>query len=116
MLFAVCCCLPAPAAGILNVSAKDGSSGRSNKITITNERGRLSQKEIERMVREAEEHADADRLAHDRVNALNGLEQTCYSTWNNLDQNDLKQILCAATPSHPYKLVDAVVRRRVHQN
>eukprot|EP01050_Picozoa_sp_SAG11_P034530 SAG11_NODE_12244_length_713_cov_1.828990_2_plen_61_part_00 len=43
--------------GILNVSAKDSSTGRSNKITITNEKGRLSEKDIERMLKDAEQFA-----------------------------------------------------------
>jgi molecular chaperone DnaK (HSP70) len=46
--------------GILNVSAEDKTTGQKNKITITNDKGRLSQDEIERMVSEAEEFADAD--------------------------------------------------------
>ncbi|KAK4718501.1 hypothetical protein R3W88_016839 [Solanum pinnatisectum] len=49
--------------GILNVKAEDKDSGKSEKITITNGKGRLSQEEIERMVKEAEEFAEEDKLA-----------------------------------------------------
>ena len=50
----------ASANGILNVSAQDKSTGKANQITITNEKGRLSQSEIDRMVQEAEKYASED--------------------------------------------------------
>merc|ERR1711927_32448 len=68
--------------GILNVGAEDKGSGKSEKITITNDSGRLSPEEIERMVQEAEEFAEEDKLEKDRIDAKNDLE-----TWlfNNKD-------------------------------
>merc|ERR1712039_448207 len=48
--------------GILNVSAQDEASGKTNQITITNEKGRLSQQEIDRMVQEAEKYKAEDEL------------------------------------------------------
>jgi heat shock protein 1/8 len=60
--------------GILNVSAEDKSTGKSEKIRITNEKGRLSKEEIERMVKEAEKYADEDSKQRDRVQARNELE------------------------------------------
>ena len=50
--------------GILNVSAQDKSTGKANQITITNEKGRLSQSEIDRMVQEAEKYASEDATAN----------------------------------------------------
>merc|ERR1712055_1155443 len=58
--------------GILNVSAVDKSTGKENKITITNDKGRLSKEEIERMVREAEKYKDEDEKQRDKIQAKNG--------------------------------------------
>lgn len=71
--------------GILQVSAQDKGTGKSEKITITAEKGRLSEEEIERMVREAEEFADEDKKVKDRIDARNGLESYCYNLKNQLD-------------------------------
>ncbi|KAG5896792.1 hypothetical protein JTB14_008368 [Gonioctena quinquepunctata] len=60
--------------GILNVSAKDTSSGNQRNITIKNDKGRLSQKEIDRMLAEAETYKDEDEQQRKRVAARNGLE------------------------------------------
>ena len=65
--------------GILNVSAKDQATGKSNQITISNEKGRLSKEDIERMVQEAEKNKDEDEALKAKVDARNGLEQYCYS-------------------------------------
>ena len=62
--------------GILNVSAQDKSTGKQNKITITNDKGRLSKDEIERMVEEAEKSRGEDEIQRDRVSAKNGLESS----------------------------------------
>merc|ERR1712017_26368 len=60
--------------GVLNVSAEDkGASGKKANITITNDKGRLSKDDIERMVREAEQFADEDAQAKERIDAKNGL-------------------------------------------
>jgi molecular chaperone DnaK (HSP70) len=64
--------------GIMTVAAEDKASGKSENITIKNEKGRLSQEEIDRMVKEAEMYAEQDRLAKERVDAKNALEQTIY--------------------------------------
>jgi L1 cell adhesion molecule like protein len=68
--------------GILNVSAQDKSTGKSNQITITNEKGRLSQSEIDRMVSEAEKYAAEDEANKKKIEAKNGLENYCYSMRN----------------------------------
>ncbi|XP_066969945.1 heat shock 70 kDa protein cognate 4-like [Macrobrachium rosenbergii] len=65
--------------GILNVSAVDKSTGKENKITITNDKGRLSKEEIEKMVNDAERYKEEDDKQRERVEAKNRLESMCYS-------------------------------------
>jgi len=65
--------------GILNVSALEKSTGKENKITITNDKGRLSQDEIERMVSEAEKYKAEDDANRNRIESKNGLENYCHS-------------------------------------
>ena len=72
-------CFDIDANGILNVSALEKSTGKENKITITNDKGRLSQDEIERMVAEGEKYKAEDDANKNRVEAKNGLENYCYS-------------------------------------
>lgn len=74
--------------GILNVEAADKGSGKSEKITITNEKGRLSQEEIDRMVEEAEQFAEEDRKAKERVDARNNLETYAYNMKNQVEDSD----------------------------
>merc|ERR1711909_241334 len=76
--------------GILNVSAQDKSTGKSNQITITNEKGRLSQAEIDRMVQEAEKYASEDSKLKEKVEAKNGLENYCFTMRNTLQEEKLK--------------------------
>ena len=70
--------------GILNVSAVEKSTGKSNKITITNDKGRLSQEEIDKMVREAELYKDQDEENKGKIEAKNSLENYLYSMRNNI--------------------------------
>merc|ERR1711898_87016 len=77
--------------GILNVSAQDKSTGKSNQITITNEKGRLSQAEIDRMVQEAEKYASEDSKLKEKVEAKNGLENYCFTMRNTLQEEKLKE-------------------------
>jgi len=76
--------------GILNVSAGDKTTGKSNKITITNEKGRLSKDEIERMVKEAEQFRQEDETQRKNVEARNELERYAYSVKSSLEREDLK--------------------------
>jgi len=71
--------------GILQVAAEDKGTGKSEKITITAEKGRLTPEQIEAMVKEAEENAEEDKKAADRVTSRNGLESYCYNLKNQLD-------------------------------
>merc|ERR1712185_379511 len=77
--------------GILNVSAQDKSTGKVNQITITNEKGRLSQADIDRMVSEAEKYAAEDEQNKKKIEAKNGLENYCYSMKNTLQEEKLKE-------------------------
>jgi L1 cell adhesion molecule like protein len=73
--------------GILNVNAADKTTGKSSKITITNDKGRLSKEEIERMLAEAEKYKAEDEEAAARVTAKNGLESYAYSLKNTISEN-----------------------------
>ncbi|XP_037931225.1 heat shock 70 kDa protein cognate 4 [Teleopsis dalmanni] len=64
--------------GILNVTAIEKSTGKENKITITNDKGRLSKEDIERMVNEAETYRNEDEKQRERINAKNALESYCF--------------------------------------
>merc|ERR1711937_1120297 len=74
--------------GILQVSAEDKGTGKSEKITITAEKGRLSEEEIERMVQEAEDYAEEDKKIKERIDARNGLESYLYNLKNTLDDDE----------------------------
>lgn len=76
--------------GILNVSAAEESSGISKKITITNDKGRMSKEEIEKKVAEAEKYADEDKKIVDRIEAKNSFEGMLYNSKNQLDNAELK--------------------------
>eukprot|EP00602_Paraphysomonas_sp_CaronLab_P006907 CAMPEP_0185023668 /NCGR_PEP_ID=MMETSP1103-20130426/6313_1 /TAXON_ID=36769 /ORGANISM="Paraphysomonas bandaiensis, Strain Caron Lab Isolate" /LENGTH=700 /DNA_ID=CAMNT_0027556363 /DNA_START=13 /DNA_END=2115 /DNA_ORIENTATION=+ len=71
--------------GILQVSAEDKASGKSDKVTIKSDKGRLGEDEIERMVKEAEEYAEEDRKSRERVEAKNQLEAYLYSARSSLE-------------------------------
>jgi heat shock protein 1/8 len=75
--------------GILNVSAVEKSTGKENKITITNDKGRLSKNDVERMVAEAEKFKAQDELQRKRIEAKNGLENYCFSLRNSLNEEKL---------------------------
>ncbi|CAH9065747.1 unnamed protein product [Cuscuta epithymum] len=74
--------------GIMNVRAKDKGTGKLEKITITNEKGRLSQEEIDRMVREAEEFAEEDKKLKEKIDARNSLETYVYNMKNQISDKD----------------------------
>jgi len=74
--------------GILQVGAEDKGTGKAEKITITAEKGRLTEEEIERMVREAEEFAEEDAKVKERVDKRNGLEGYAYNLRNTLNDEE----------------------------
>ena len=89
--------------GILNVGAEDKGTGKSEKITITNDKGRLSQEEIERMVEEAEEFAEEDRKIKERVDARNSLETYAYNMKNSVGTTTSWRINLRAKTSSQWK-------------
>lgn len=76
--------------GILNVSASDKSTGKEQKITITNDKGRLSAEEIERMVNEAEKYKAEDDKQKERISAKNGLESYAYNMKSTFEDDKIK--------------------------
>ena len=81
-------------------------AGKREKITITNDKGRLSQEEIERMVQEAEEFAEQDKAVKAKVDARNALETYCYNMkqtiedklGDKLDEDDKDKVGCLRLP------------------
>jgi heat shock protein 5 len=74
--------------GIVNVGAQDKGTGKEEKITITADKGRLSEEEIERMVREAEEFADEDKEMKEKIDARNALEGYAYNMKNQINDEE----------------------------
>jgi len=77
--------------GILNVSAVDKSTNKQSKITITNDQGRLSKEEIERMVNDADKFKAEDEKQKERIAAKNGLESYCFNMKSTMDDEKLKE-------------------------
>merc|ERR1719261_1220270 len=75
--------------GILNVSACEKSTGKEQKITITNDKGRMSAEEIERLVQEAERYKAEDEANRARVEAKNGLENYAFQIRNSINDEKL---------------------------
>ena len=83
--------------GILNVSAVEKSTNKTNKITITNDKSRLSKEDIERLVQEAEKNAADDKVRMEKVDARNQLETYLYNTRNTVREDKVKEQLGADT-------------------
>ncbi|CAI4430088.1 BBM_1a_G0015530.mRNA.1.CDS.1 [Saccharomyces cerevisiae] len=77
--------------GILNVSAVEKGTGKSNKITITNDKGRLSKEDIDKMVVEAEKFKAEDEQEAQRVQAKNQLESYAFTLKNSVSENNFKE-------------------------
>lgn len=73
---------------ILKVSAVDKGTGKSEKIVITNDKGRLSKEDIERMVKEAETFAEQDKKVKEKIDAKNSLENYVYSMKNTVEDKE----------------------------
>merc|ERR1712023_562197 len=82
--------------GVMNVSAKDKSTGKDSNITITNDKGRLSLDDIEWMVKEAEKYAAEDDAQKEKVEARNALENYSYSMRNSINDEKLRDKIDAA--------------------
>ncbi|KAJ1043277.1 hypothetical protein NDA11_001484 [Ustilago hordei] len=90
---------------ILNVSAAEKGTGKSEKITIRNDKGRLSSEQIEEMLKQAEQFAEEDKQALERTQAKNGLESYIYNIRNTTNEPQLKDKLEAADKEALEKIV-----------
>ncbi|KAK4720862.1 hypothetical protein R3W88_011095 [Solanum pinnatisectum] len=98
-------CFDIDANGILNVSAEDKTTGQKNKITITNDKGRLSKDEIEKMVQEAEKYKAEDEEHKKKVEAKNALENYAYNMRNTIKD---EKIASKLSPDEKKKIEDSV--------
>jgi len=96
--------------GILNVSAEDKKTGNKNKITITNDQGRLSKDEIEQMVKDAEKYAGEDKQHQERIQSKNSLESYAYSMKQTMDDEKVKDKIDAADKAKIVAKVDEVIK------
>uniref|UniRef100_A0AAZ3R0M7 Heat shock protein 70 n=1 Tax=Oncorhynchus tshawytscha TaxID=74940 RepID=A0AAZ3R0M7_ONCTS len=76
--------------GILNVSAVDKSTGKENKITITNDKGRLSKEDIERMVQDADKYKAEDDAQREKIAAKNSLESYAFNMKSSVEDDNMK--------------------------
>ena len=100
--------------GILNVSAIEKSTGKENKITITNEKGRLSQADVERMLAEADKFKAADEAAKKRIEAKNHLENYLFSLRNSLNEDKIAAALGADKAALEKTVTDAMQWLETH--
>jgi heat shock protein 1/8 len=76
--------------GIMNIEAQDKGSGKVQNITIKNDKGRLTQEDIERMVQEGEKFKEEDQLNKDKIEAKNKLDSLVYQTKGSIDNEEIK--------------------------
>ncbi|KAL8993049.1 MAG: hypothetical protein Q9188_007431 [Gyalolechia gomerana] len=95
--------------GIMNVSALEKGTGKTNKIVITNDKGRLSKEDIERMLAEAEKYKEEDEAEAARIGAKNGLESYAYSLKNTISDPKVDEKLSAEDKEKLKSETDAVV-------
>lgn len=95
--------------GILNVSAEDKTTGKKNKITITNDKGRLSKEDIERMVQEAEKYKEEDEAHTKKIEAKNSLENYAYSMRNTINEDGVKDKIDAADKESLEKAINDAI-------
>ncbi|KAL6589619.1 hsp71-like protein [Neocallimastix sp. 'constans'] len=95
--------------GILNVSALDKTTGKSNKITITNDKGRLSKEEIERMVNDAEKYKEEDAKVAERVASKNSLESYAYQLRNTLQDEKIASHIDGGDKDKLNKAIDETI-------
>uniref|UniRef100_A0A8C5R9W3 Heat shock 70 kDa protein n=1 Tax=Leptobrachium leishanense TaxID=445787 RepID=A0A8C5R9W3_9ANUR len=89
--------------GIMNVSAVDKSTGKENKITITNDKGRLSKEDIERMVQEADRYKTEDEAQREKITAKNSLESLAFNMKSTAEDEKLKDKI---SPEDKQKIID----------
>jgi len=79
--------------GIMNIEAKDKGSGKTQNITIKNDKGRLTSEDIERMVSEAEKYQDEDNLNKEKIESRNKLDALIYQTKSSVNNEEIKNKL-----------------------
>ena len=79
--------------GLLNVTAAEKSTGKEQKITITNDSGRLSKDEIEKMKEDADKYAEEDKIFKESIDARNGLENYCFSIKTTMEDEKFKSVI-----------------------
>jgi heat shock protein 1/8 len=92
--------------GIMNISAEDKASKKNQKITITNDKGRLSKNEIDKLVQEAERFKGEDEKIRQRIEAKNNLESTTYHMKNTMNEEQFKDKFTADEKSTLTSLVE----------
>ncbi|KAL6653534.1 hypothetical protein ACP70R_008458 [Stipagrostis hirtigluma subsp. patula] len=103
-------CFDIDANGILNVSAEDKTTGQKNKITITNDKGRLSKEEIEKMVQDAEKYKSEDEEHKKKVEAKNALENYAYNMRNTIKDEKIASKLDAADKKKIEDAIDGAIQ------
>merc|ERR1711963_531138 len=96
--------------GILNVSAVEKGSGKIEKITITNDKGRLSKEDIEKMVNDAEKFKDEDDKQKERISAKNGLESYIFNLKSSLDNEEIKTKLTSEEVAGAQTALDCALK------
>merc|ERR1712214_248851 len=96
--------------GILNVSAVEKGSGKIEKITITNDKGRLSKEDIEKMVNDAEKFKDEDDKQKERISAKNGLESYIFNLKSSLDNEEVKAKLTSEEVAGAQTALDSALK------
>ena len=79
--------------GIMNISASEQATGKTNNITIKNDKGRLSAEEIEKMVEDAKKNAEEDKKMKEKIEVRNGFENYLYSVKNSVQEEKVKEVL-----------------------
>jgi len=96
--------------GILNVSAVDKSTGRENKITITNDKGRLTKDEIEKMVSDAEKYKKEDDIQRDRISAKNSLESYCFNMKTSINDDKISAKISAEDKTKINETIESALK------
>jgi L1 cell adhesion molecule like protein len=96
--------------GILNVSALEKSTGKTQKITITNDKNRLSAEEVERLVKEAEKYKDQDEKMRQRIDAKNTYENYVYSLKNSIKDEKISAVLSEDDKSKLESAIETAVK------
>merc|ERR1719222_467863 len=94
---------------MLNVSALEKSTGKENKITITNDKSRLSPEDVQKMTADAEKYAKEDEAFKNKVESKNSLENYCYSMKNTLDDEKVKDKISDEDKAKAKEAVDGAL-------